>query len=155
MRDEPDDNNLEEELRRIVARRDGVPPPLLQAAVDAYGWRTVDAELAELVFDSLAEPDRGALVRGPGHGRLLSFEVSGLTIDVEVSGTEANRTLIGQVVPPQQAAIEIRQGDEVTALDADELGRFSSGPLAPGPLSLRCSTGPAPGRQVATEWVTI
>lgn len=147
--DEPD-AALEEELRQIIARGDAVPPPLLQAALDAYGWRTVDAELAGLVFDSLAAA--GAPVRGPHPDRLLSFEADGLTIDLEITGTGPVRAVTGQIVPPQRAAIEVRQADGVTALETDELGRFRSEALGPGPFSLRCRTD---GRQVTTDWMAI
>lgn len=156
MRDEPDDTGLEEELRQAVARLDGVPPPLFQAALDAYGWRAVDAELAELVFDSLVDAGDAAAVRGPQHARLLSFEAAGLTIDIEISGTGSSRALIGQIVPPQQAEVELCQDDAVTLLEVDDLGRFSSGPLPAGPFSLRCRTGSDPDhRHVATEWISI
>jgi hypothetical protein len=180
VRDEPDDTELTEELRRAVADLDAIPAPVVQAAVGSYSWRTVDAEFAELVFDSLVDQGSGTVVRGPQEGRLLSFEAADLTIDVEVGRTGSTRTLIGQILPPQPAKVELRQGDEVTALDADELGRFESGPLGPGPLRLRCSiaagstgtgstgtgstgtgstgtgsTGTGPGRRVATEWVSI
>jgi hypothetical protein len=155
VRHEPDDTDLEEELRRAAVRLDGVPPPLFQAAVDSYTWRALDAELAELVFDSLVDSGRAAAVRGPQQARLLSFEANGLSIDVEVSGMGSTRTLIGQIVPPQPASVEVRQGDEITALDADELGRFRSGPLGSGPFRLGCSLGTDLARRVATEWVAI
>ncbi len=156
MPDDPDDTGLESELRRVIGRLDGVPPPLLQAAVDSFSWRAIDAELAELAFDSLVSQDRDAAVRGPQPARLLSFEAGGLTIDVEISGTGSARTLIGQIVPPQRASVELRRGDDATSLEADELGRFSSGPLGPGPLSLRCTVGTDPDRRsVVTEWITM
>ncbi len=149
MADQPE-AALEEELRQLIARGDAVPAPLLRAAIDAYGWRTADAELAGLVFDSLMAA--GAAVRGPQRDRLLSFEAGGLTIHVEISGTGPARALIGQIVPPRQAAVEVRQRDGVTTLETDQLGRFRSESLGPGPFSLRCR---ADGRQVTTEWVAI
>ncbi len=153
MPDESDDAELKEQLREIAARFDPVPPRLLKAAVDSYTWRTADSELAELVFDSLAD-DNVALVRGPEQARLLSFQASGLTIDVEVTSSGPDRKIIGQLAPPQRVAVEIRQGLHVTGLDADELGRFS-GPLRSGPFSLRCSTRTDPGRPVVTDWIAL
>ena len=41
---EPDDE-LEAELRRLAADREPVPAELVQAALDAFGWRDIDAEL--------------------------------------------------------------------------------------------------------------
>ena len=156
MHDDPGETELEEELRRVAARFEPVPPVLLQAALDAYSWRTADAELAELVFDSLVDRDEAALVRGGDDGRMLSFHVGGLSIEVEVSGTGASRRLIGQLVPPQQAVVDIRYGGDVATLETDELGRFSSGTLRAGPVSLRCSTGEeANRRRVVTDWILI
>ena len=63
MTDEADDNELEQELRRLAARLDPVPPEFVQAAADAFSWRDIDSELAELVSDSLLDAGQGSLVR--------------------------------------------------------------------------------------------
>lgn len=136
-----DDAALEEELRALAGRLEPVPDRLVQAAIDAYAWRTVDADLAELVFDSLADRDEAALVRGGQQERLLSFRASGLTIEVEVTVTGSARRLIGQLLPPQRADVEIRHQDDVLRLATDDLGRFIAESLPAGPVSLRC--GPA------------
>jgi hypothetical protein len=156
VRDEPEDTELEEQLRQAAARFEPVPPELIRTAVGAYTWRTIDADLAELVFDSVVDHDDAALVRGPHPGRLLSFRSGGLTIDIEIAGVGPDRSLIGQLVPPQPAAVEIRQGTDARTVEADELGRFSAGPLRPGPTCLRCSVDAEGGRHaVVTDWVTI
>ena len=153
MRDEPDDAVLEEELRHVIEHVDPVPENLLVAAKDCFTWRTIDSDLAELVFDSVAE-DHGVLVRGADHARLLSFRASGLTIEVQVTGAGQARRIIGQLAPPQRARVRIRQGPDVRALDADELGRFS-GTLREGPFSLMC-TGISPAsRPVVTDWIVL
>lgn len=153
MRDEPDDAVLEDELRQIIEHLDPVPENLLAAAKDCYTWRTIDSDLAELVFDSFAE-DHGVLVRGADHARLLSFEATGLTVDVQVTGTGQARRIIGQLAPPQRARVRIRQGPDVRALDADELGRFS-GALREGPFSLMCTGTAAGSRPVITDWIAL
>jgi hypothetical protein len=153
---EPGDNELAEELRRVVAHMEPVPPGLLEAALGAYAWRTIDADLAELVFDSLVDHDEAALVRGAGQERMLSFRSSSLTIDVEVTGAEDSRRLAGQLTPPQRASVDVRSGDSVVTVEADELGRFSAGPLPAGPISLRCSPGSAAAPSpVVTDWIAI
>jgi hypothetical protein len=156
LRDEPDDAVLEEELRQIIEVLDPVPEHLLAAAKDCYTWRTVDSDLAELVFDSVAE-DHGVLVRGADQARLLSFEATGLTVDVQVTGIGQARRIIGQLAPPQRATVRIRQGSDgsdVTYLEADELGRFS-GPLREGPFSLACTGTAAGSRPVITDWIAL
>jgi hypothetical protein len=152
---EPDDTELEEELRQVAARIEPVPPRLLAAAVDAFTWRTIDADLAELVFDSLTDQDETALVRGSQHDRLLSFRASGLDIEVEVATAGPARSLIGQLVPAQRATVDIRHRDGMLTLQADELGRFSAELLPVGPVSLRCALAAGSGPAVVTDWVPI
>ena len=153
MRDEPENDELEAELRRLAARVDPVPPELLRGAVEAFAWRDIDAELAELVFDSLAELDEAVLVRGSPERRMLSFAGGGLTIDVEVTATGPARTVMGQIVPPRRGQVDLRRPGDTVTIEADELGRFRSGPLAPGPLSLRLRT--EEGAPVVTDWLGL
>jgi hypothetical protein len=143
----PEEVMLEEELRALAAVLEPVPERLVQAAVDAYAWRTVDADLAELVFDSLGDSQEAALVRGGQGERLLSFQAASLTIEVEVTATGPARRLIGQLVPPQRADVEIRHQDDVLKIATDDLGRFIADSLPAGPVSLRCS--PAAGAGAA------
>jgi hypothetical protein len=156
VHDEPDDVRLEEELRELAARFEPVPDRLVQAALDAYAWRTIDAELAELAFDSLADQDEAALVRGHQQERLLSFRASGPPIEIEVTAAGPARRLIGQLVPPQRAEVEIRRQDGIVTIATDEFGRFIADRMPAGPVSLRL--GPAPGESrsaVVTQWIPI
>jgi hypothetical protein len=154
---EREDTELEEESWRAAARFDPVPGELLQAAIEGFTWRTIDAELAELVFDSLADQDEMPLIPTvPPQRRLLSFEAGSQTIDLEVTSTSSSRGLVGQLIPARQASVEIRVGASAIAVDADELGRFRAEAVPAGPMSLRCSAASAePGTAVVTDWVSI
>jgi hypothetical protein len=155
MSDDPNDR-LEGELRGLAARIDPVPAELLQAAAGAFAWRDIDAALAELVFDSLLDSDEATLVRGSPDRRLVSFTGGGLTIDVEVTVAGPDRTVMGQIAPPQHAAVDIRQRQETVTVEADELGRFQAGPLHPGPVSLRLRPAAGgPGSTVVTDWLAL
>lgn len=145
--------DLEGELRTIAARLDPVPGDLTRAAVGAFAWRTVDADLAELVFDSLTTPDAAALVRGAAAARMLTFRAGDLAIELELSATGAGRRLIGQLVPAGPAQVEIRQPHGVLEVAVDDLGRFTVDQLAAGPVSLRCRN--ATSRLVVTDWISI
>ncbi|WP_329262611.1 hypothetical protein OG223_45775 [Streptomyces sp. NBC_01478] len=142
-----DDGLLEEELRQAAAVLDPVPAELLQLAMDAYAFHDLDARLAELTFDSLVDaiPIRGAT----DVPRMLTFTAGALSIDVEVT----SEGLMGQVMPPQAAGIEVLGGSQLlrpTTLTADAMGRFAGDTPPAGPFALRLRAG---GEVVVTEWL--
>src|ERR1051326_9640797 len=96
---QPDDE-LEQELRRLAAHAEPVPAELSRAAVTAFAWRDIDAEIAELIYDSLLDAEEASLVRGPAEQRMISFAVGGMTIDVEVTSAGPGRSVLGQIAPP-------------------------------------------------------
>ncbi|PZT71084.1 hypothetical protein DN402_01795 [Streptomyces sp. SW4] len=140
-----DDGMLEEELRQAAAILDPVPAELSRIAVEAHALHDVDARLAELTFDSLVD---GIPVRGEEDPpRMLTFTAGEVTIDVEV-GADG---LIGQLLPPGPARIEVLSGPQATgSLHADDLGRFTGQAPQAGPFALRLLTG---GDVVVTEWL--
>jgi hypothetical protein len=151
----PDDDELEQELRQAGQLLDPVPARLMADAVEMFSWRAIDAELAELAFDS-ASAQATAAVRGDEPPRLLTFEAAELSIELELTGTAAERGITGRLIPAQRAGIEIRLGGQRLTATADVLGRFEITAAGPGPISLRFRLegpdGPA-ARQIVTEWV--
>lgn len=155
-----EDEDLMGELRELFARIDPVDPRLLEQARFAYTWRTVDAELAELSFDSLVDRDMLAGVRGDGTAtlgpRMLGFGavVGGedVAIEVEIQPGPGKPVLVGQLLPPRAADVELQASEGgVVAVAADELGRFRVEPVPPGPLRLRVRLD---DRVVQTTWVS-
>jgi hypothetical protein len=148
------DDALLAELRAAASLHDGVPPAVADAARASFTWRTIDAELAALAFDSLAEA--GALVRGGAptrDDRLLTFETADVSVDVEISGTGGDLLrLTAQVVPAGPAEVSVRTpGGEVVAT-TDQDGRLAPMDVARGPISLRVRVLPD-GPVLVTEWV--
>ncbi|MEU8654149.1 hypothetical protein [Streptomyces sp. NPDC048737] len=140
-----DHAGLEAELREAAAILDPVPAELRRLAVEAYALHDIDAQIAELTFDSLVDaiPVRGA-VDVP---RMLTFHTGGLTVDIEVT----SRGIMGQLLPPQSASVEVLDGPRAgAALTADDMGRFTSEARPAGPFALRLRTG---GEVVVTEWM--
>ena len=138
---------LEEELRQAASILDPVPAHLREMAVAAYALHDLDARIAELTFDSVVDaiPVRGA-VDAP---RMLTFRAGDVTVDVEVTGQE----LLGQVLPPQQALIEVLTGPQAVApLVTDDMGRFTGDAPPVGPFALRLRAG---GDVVVTEWLRV
>ncbi len=96
----------EQELRQAGQLLDPVPARLMADAVEMFSWRTIDAELAELAFDS-AGAQAAAAVRGAEPPRLLTFEAAELSIELELTGKAAERAITGRLIPAQRAGIEI------------------------------------------------
>ncbi len=143
-----DDDFLLQELRSAINRIDPVPPEMLAAARSSFIWHTIDAELAQLAHDSVVD-EQPALVRGRAAPALLTFEASGLTVEIESIPGEGDWRLLGQLMPAQAGRIEIRHPQGTTLVAADDMGRFTADCLPPGPVSLRCEAGEA---AVDTDW---
>jgi hypothetical protein len=109
------------DLRGVVARVDPVPADLVAAARASLTWRTVDEELAELTYDSLVDGLVGVRAATSTAPRQLSFEAGGAAVEVEL----ADGRLVGQLVPPGPARVELHHGTDVVASRADDLGRFA------------------------------
>ena len=147
------DNALLAELRTAAKRLDPVPDAAVLAARSALAWRTMDAELAELTADALVDDEALALVRSVELPALLTFEAPGLTLELELADTAGHRRLLGQLVPPHPARVEVRHRGGRLEVAADELGRFAVDGFPSGPVSLRCeATGTAKGLVVETDW---
>jgi hypothetical protein len=147
---DPDDK-LIEELRSVLRRTDPVPGDVTDFAKAAFGWRRLDADLAELLEDSALESESAALARGSG-GRSLTFRSDDLTIDIEV---EAD-TLLGQLAPvPNSATIELQDTNRtvVTTTESDTLGRFRLTLQVDGRLRLRVLRPDA--QPLETSWFTV
>jgi hypothetical protein len=151
------DEQLVAALGEALRAEDPVPPELLAAAKATWTWRTIDADLAELVADSALE---GAAVRGPAGAatatgpRILTFAVGALTLVVEVAEQRDRRRLLGQIVPPRRADVELDHAAGTVTVAADELGRFRVEDFPTGPVRLSLRFPDDPGR-VVTSWVTV
>lgn len=158
MREDSDDVLLTE-LADVLDRMAAPPPDLVRQSRELYAWRTVDAELAQLVHDSLLD-SAPVGVRSGQQPRTLTFETDALLIEVEVDDTVGARRLIGQLVPATAASLEVRTtgGDEPAGGGrsgvADEFGRFVLElPARRGLVSIRCTLPDGSG--VETSWETL
>ena len=145
-----DDNEFIAEIGRMLDIADPVPEIVTEYAKAGYGWRDLDAELAELVFDSAESGLVG--VRGADASRQMTFRAPGVEIEVEVTSIEGRR-IIGQLVPPQELTVELRHGDRSTETTADDLGRFRFDEIPAGPVSLRVRIGD--DHTVRTDWMLL
>jgi hypothetical protein len=151
-----DDELLLERLAAVAARTDPVPARVREAAEACLTWRRADAELAELLFDSAADDERLAGVRGRSDARLVTFgDPAAVAVELEVVEAAGTRHLIGQLIPPRPATVEIRNPQGTVTVHADELGVFRADRLSAGPTSLRCVSGGRAGRAIETAWTLL
>jgi hypothetical protein len=150
---------LMSELGGLLARLDPVPPQLLDQVRRVFCWRSIDAELAELSFDSLVDRDLAVAVRSVSDSvlepRMLGFgavvDGEDLSIELEVSSLDGQCTMFGQLSPAGASTVGLQARDgETVDVPLDELGRFVVRPVPRGPVRLQVQHA---GRVVQTTWV--
>jgi hypothetical protein len=144
------DESLLELLSHALQVTDPVPDHVLAAAKGAVAWRTIDQDLAELVFDSALESTG---VRDREIARQLTFRAEDVEVELMLVDTEPRR-LVGQVVPAAATTVRLESTSMVAEQDSDQYGRFTFDQVAAGPI--RISIGGSGGRPgVLTDWVLL
>jgi hypothetical protein len=146
-----DDEELLAVLRQALAERQAVPPEFVEAAKNAFAWHNIDAELAELTYDSSRDAELAPSTRAETASiRALTFTSAHLTIELEVT----QDALVGQIVPAQAGTITVRVQDGAeTTVAVDDIGCFSIRPVPAGQFRLHCHT--AAGLEALTGWIAL
>ena len=146
----PDDEELLAALGEALRARREVPEWFVEAGKNAYAWHNIDAELAQLTYDSLGDRERAAAVRSEAASiRALTFTSARLSIVLEVTDS----SLLGQIIPPQAGTVETHTTAGVTTASVDKVGCFVMEPIPSSPFRLRCRT--EDGASVLTGWITL
>ena len=152
------DEQLLNRLAEALGSADPMPPEVAEAAKATFTWRTIDAELAALVFDSSSDElvgVRGAeTAAGTDSARQMTFRTPGVEIELVVV-SETSRRLVGQLVPPQAAEIELHHEDFTATAQSDSLGRFLFHDVPTGSVRLTCRLPDEDGAVIQTEWIII
>ncbi|MCW2621286.1 MAG: hypothetical protein JWL64_888 [Frankiales bacterium] len=136
-------------LREVAQELDPVPDLVVLAAQAAFGLRTVDAQLAELVADSL---DTAGAVRATTTGpRLLSYAWGDLTLELEVSEDGPGRRLLGELTGAT-GTLMLETTATAHEVRVDPHGRFDVHVTA-GLLRVRCTA--EDGTAVTTSWTRV
>lgn len=145
-----DDDQLMAALAEALQAERDVPREFIEAGRAAFTWRSIDAELAALTFDSETETMAAAVRSAEATPRLLTFTAAGLTIGLEIGQDE----VIGQIVPPQPGHVDAYpvRGAALTAT-IDEIGCFIIRPLPASPFRLHYHG--ASGVSTLTTWITL
>ena len=153
-----DDEQLLAALGEAMRARREVPEWFVETGKNAYAWHNIDAELAQLTYDSLddslgdspGDRERAAAVRSEAASiRALTFTSTGLSIELEVG----EGSLLGQIIPPQAGTVETHTRAGVTTSLVDEIGSFAVEPIPASPFRLRFRT--TGGIDVVTGWITL
>jgi hypothetical protein len=144
-------------LRGALRERDTVPDDVVRAAKESWTWRTIDAELAALTYDSAIDDEALAGVRGVGTVRSLAFGSGELLVEIELEprGDEDEPSrLVGQISPAGPVAVSVERVDGRPSLElaVDDLGRFRAERVDPGVVRVRIERGGAP---LVTDWFAL
>lgn len=148
-----DDLPTDDELTTVVREAfPPIPPEVLAAAKATFTWRTVDAELAELLEGEVLA------VRSGTADPAVAYVAGDVVIDVERAGA----VVLGQVAdegggsPAGQApvvVVEVAGSDgtrRVVEADVDGAGAFRA-PVPPG--QARVAVTMPDGRRIVTPWL--
>jgi hypothetical protein len=152
VRDGWDDERLLAALGEAIRARQAVPSWFVETGKSAFAWHNIDAELAQLTYDSQEDRREAAAMRSSETAsiRALTFTSDHLSVELEVTA----HSLLGQIIPPRAGELEIHtRAGEISSVEVDEIGRFAVDPIPESPFRLRCST--ADGTDVLTGWITL
>ena len=145
-----DDEELLTALGEAIRAREAVPEWFVETGKNAYAWHNIDAELAQLTYDSDSDGDAAAVVRSEAASiRALTFTSAQLSIKLEVG----DGLLLGQIIPPQAWTLEVHTRAGVASSPVDEIGCFAVDPIPNSPFRLRCRA--EDGTDVLTVWITL
>jgi hypothetical protein len=147
-----DDERLLAALSEAMKARAAVPEWFIETGKNAFAWHNIDAELAQLTYDSNEDQLEAAVTRAAETAsiRSLTFTSERLTLELEVTGN----SLLGQIFPARAGVLEIHtRGGEISTTEVDEIGCFSIDPIPPSPFRLRSSA--SDGTHVLTGWITL
>lgn len=145
-----DDEELLAALAQALRAREAVPEWFVETGKNAFAWHNIDAELAQLTYDSRRDRDVAAAVRSETASiRALTFTSGQLSIELEVGES----TLLGQIIPPRAGTLEIHTAAGVASSPVDEIGCFGVSPIPASPFRIRCRT--EDGADVLTGWITL
>lgn len=144
------DEEIFEMLGSGLSQSDPAPTTISEFARALFTWRDVDAELAEMTYDSVDESLPSG-VRSTATARMVSFHVEGWTIDLEYDPIAAH--VVGRVSPDSRFKVELHMGGARIASESDASGRFAFEEVQGGPVSLVFRFDD--GSVIKTSWIVL
>lgn len=143
---------VHDDLAAVVTTADPIPFDVLDALRASFDRRAADAEVAELVYDSVVDTPRD--VRSVTSGRQLTFHGPRVSLEMEVVGDRDR--VVGQLVPPLPGEVEVRHRSGSYVIHVDDFGHFVADAIPKGPVSFRCrGDAGAHSYVTVTDWVVL
>ena len=135
MRNDWDDERLLVALGEAIKARQAVPSWFVETGKNAFAWHNIDAELAQLTYDSNVDREVAVVRSETASIRALTFTSAHLTVELEVTAS----SVLGQIIPPRAGhARDPYQGrrHQYDRGGRDRLLRGRSHPGQPVPIAL-------------------
>ncbi|HKN43018.1 MAG TPA: hypothetical protein VJW23_03780 [Propionibacteriaceae bacterium] len=145
-----EDDKLLAALRDALSASEAVPAWFVETGKNAYAWHNIDAELAQLTYDSDSDKPMATATRSETATiRALTFTSTNLSMELEVT----EDSLLGQIIPPRTGTLEIHTKTGVMTTTVDEIGCFAVDPKPNNSFRLRCRI--PDGTDVLTGWIDL
>ena len=147
----PTGDALLEELRRLAAAADPVPPEWWDDAGAAFGWHQIAAEPAALAYDALSgrDPGLGQVQLAGQVLRELRWTGAGREVAVEVDVGDDGLRLVGTVSPGAVVHVTAVWPDGHENVATGDRGRFTFDDLPRRPMCLVVGGD----RPIKTGWI--
>jgi hypothetical protein len=146
---EPLDDDEMLDLVRSAMAEATVPDAVLTAARAAFELRTLDAELAALIYDSRTDEHLLAGTRAAEAPRVLVFRTGEATLEVEF----ADGRLLGQIDPAAGGTVSLVSPQGRLEAEVDDSGCFSIAGDFTGMIRVCLHNGGEP--KLVTEWAWL
>ncbi len=152
----PGDDALLAELRRVAATADPVPAGWRETAMTSFAWTSIDAEPAQLTYDSRSEPHVATSIGGDevsgraGPAREVRYTRGSLAIGLELDVGADKVRVLGRLTPGRTAIVVALWPEGRAEATTDDGGTFRFDELPRRPLCV-VVLGEAP---VKTGWIT-
>lgn len=110
-------------LQRIPAD-DAPPPDLIEGSLFVHDWHNMDAELAEIEFDSAVDRELAGVRSSGGTLRELTFVAAGRRVELEIEPGPDSANISGRIEPPGVGTFQLVVGGEVFRGDVEPDGSF-------------------------------
>lgn len=142
------DEKLMSLLEDALAQEAAVPEHRRTAARGAFAWRTIDDELLTLTHDALVGADSGVRAGGQLEARIVSFEGSVASLELELVGDRVT----GQVQPARACTITAQStSGDGPVIEVDDSGFFEADAPSERPVRWRIEIG---GWVLISPWLT-